>query len=79
MAADLRVIETDRAAIQAEVVGLLEETLAEARDGGIVAVGIAKVRPDGAVSTARSRSDNVALLAGSTALLHHRLLRDMAD
>jgi translation elongation factor EF-1alpha len=52
----------------------LQEALRQAKQGDVVAVGIAVVRPTGAVNCSRSETDDVARLLGAVALLNHRTL-----
>lgn len=52
----------------------LQEALRQAKQGDVVAVGIAVVRPNGAINTSRSDTDDVARLLGAISLLQHRTL-----
>lgn len=67
MSAEIVVLETDRSVVIADVIETLEKALAQARTGDIAAVALAVVRPDGSVSTSRSRSDDVGRLLGALA------------
>lgn len=79
MAADLRVIETDRAACRASAVETLEAALADARDGRVVAVAVAVVRPQGGVNVAWSRSDDLGRLLGAASVLQHKLAASQSE
>jgi hypothetical protein len=66
-------IKTRPAEVVASVIARLEEVLAEAREGKIVAVAIAGVNLDGSISSAWSETDDFGKLLGSVARLEHRI------
>lgn len=79
MPANLVLLETERAACCNSVIETLEEALAEARAGQIIAVGIAVVRPNGSINSSRSQTDNVAPLLGAMVLAQTRFTKAIED
>lgn len=69
----LHQLVTRRAAISAEVVGMLEDYLAQARRGEIVEVALVGIMPDGAIISTASRSEKQVVLIGGVARLMHRM------
>lgn len=74
---NLKVIETYRSECVASVVAMLEQALEEAKSGQVIAAGLAVVRPDCAINTAFSKSDNVGPLLGACTLLSSRVLANI--
>lgn len=70
-------LKTERAASNEAAVEMLEKALAEAKDGEIIAVGIAVVRPGGHVNCGHTSFDCAGMLLGATALLQSRLIANM--
>jgi hypothetical protein len=58
---------------QADIVAILEETLADARAGKVLGLGMVKVLPGGAVSTGWMHSRCYHRLHSGAMLLLHRL------
>lgn len=73
------VLETERATCRASVVERLEEALEAAREGKIVAVGIAGVAPDGGGICSQSDCENVTTLIGAVEILRARMLRSAGE
>lgn len=61
--------------VRESAVKTLKEALDEAKRGEIVAVAIAVVRPNNAVNTSRSETDDIGRLLGAIDLLHYRTLK----
>ena len=66
-------IKTRPVEVIESVITRLEEVLAEARAGKIVAVAIAGVDLDGSISCAWSESDDIGKLLGSVTRLQFRI------
>lgn len=66
-------IKTRPAEVHESVVERIEEVLARAQKGEIVAIAIAGVNLDGAISCAWSETDDFGKLVGSVSRLLHRL------
>ena len=68
------VTRTDEA--KEDVIQRLEWALAEAREGNIVAIGLAWTTSDGGVNAGFSRVENAGALMGACALLQYRICKD---
>ena len=71
-------LKTERAASNEAAISLLETALTEAKNGDIVAVAIAVVRPTGHTNCAFTDFDNAGMLLGAVALLQSRLIVNIA-
>jgi hypothetical protein len=78
---DTKIVQltTRPAEVCASVVETLEEVLAEARAGDITAVAIAIVRPNGAINSTTSETDDVGTLLGAITLMQGRVTRECDD
>lgn len=72
--AEIKVLKTERSECIEDAINTLETALQEAREGRVVAVAVAVIRPDGAGNGAFSQTDDVMRLLGSMSMLQHRLL-----
>lgn len=72
-------LKTGRDECVQSVIDTLEECLADAKDGRIVAVALAVVRPDGSINTSRSISDDVGRLLGAMSLAQARMTRQVDE
>lgn len=72
----LTVIETGTDKAKANVVEYLEDALAQAKDGKIIAIGLAVVRPGGGINVGHTGTDRSALgsLLGAATLMAHRIV-----
>lgn len=70
-------IETDRSVCTASVIQTLEGLLERARAGEFIAVAVGFVRTDGAISSERSRTEDVGRLLGAVSLCQSRILHDI--
>lgn len=71
----LHVLQTYRDKVKQSVVETLEAALQQAKDGDIVAVGVAILRPNGAANAGFSDSDNCVGLLGAVEILRNRVLK----
>jgi hypothetical protein len=75
--AELRVLPTFAAEVQADVIDVLEECLKRARAGEIVSVSVAMVKADKmTISTRFSKSDCLPAMLGAISILTRRLTAD---
>jgi hypothetical protein len=72
---ELRVVETRPAVVHKSVVETIEAVLAEAKEGRIVAVALAVVRPDMATNRSWSETDCLPALIGGTAILMQQMMK----
>jgi hypothetical protein len=72
--AKLRVLDTRRSECRRSVVATLEKALEQAKDGEVVAVALAVVRPDMTTETAWSEVDALSALIGGVARLSVKLI-----
>lgn len=70
-------LKTERASSNEAAILMLEDMLAQARAGEVVAVGIAVVRPGSHINCGFTDFDNAGLLLGAVALLQSRVLANM--
>lgn len=78
MSAKLLVVEP-RAEMDKSVIETLAEALKQAKEGRVCAVGIALVRPNGAVNTCNSETDRGPALLGAIEILKIRTLHGMDE
>lgn len=71
-------LKTERCESSQAAIILLEHILDEARNGEVVAVGVAVVRPGSHINCGFTDFDNAGLLIGASALLQARLIANMA-
>jgi hypothetical protein len=75
--ADIVNFKGERQKSNEDVIHLLEQVLEEAKEGRIVAVGLAVVRPSSNVNCCFTDFDNAGLLMGAAAMLQARLIANL--
>lgn len=70
-------LNTQREQCKQSAVGVLEHALEQARNGEIVSVAVAIVRPNGAASSMHSDTDCLPALIGAANVSLHRLMEDV--
>lgn len=72
--AEILSLITERDVCRSSVIETIEKALQQAKDGEILAVGLAVVRPDHAVCTSWSQTDVVGTLLGAVTLLQKKMV-----
>lgn len=62
-----------------EAIGILEQMLERARSGEVVAVAVAGVCMDGAITTVFSKSPNVGTFVGAVEIVKARILKTLVE
>ena len=76
---NLKLVETQKTRVHADVVEKLERALEEARAGRLTGVAIAGCTTDDAAWTVHSSSLNRAVVLGALSVVQHDMLRKMFD
>jgi hypothetical protein len=76
MAEILKLVKTN---VSKDAVDILEQLLKEAKEGNIIAVGAAIVRPNGYVCSATSETEHVAQMLGAMELLKYRFISEAVE
>jgi hypothetical protein len=77
MADNIHLVRTVQTEINESVIEVMEKLMEEAKEGKIVAIAAAVIRPDGCMNSTFSQSDNAALLLGAIQLLSFRVLESL--
>jgi hypothetical protein len=77
MTENIHLVRTIKTEINESVIEVLDALMASAKEGKIVAIGAAVIRPDGCMNSTFSQSDNAAQLLGAIQLLSYRVLESL--
>lgn len=76
---NLTVLKTENERAKESVLEILEIAGEQTREGKIVAVAVAVLRPDGSSNCMWSNTNSAVALAGAVAVLNHRMQMQIHD
>jgi hypothetical protein len=74
---NIHLVRTVKTEIDESVIEVLDALMNDAKEGKIVAIAAAVIRPDGCMNCTYSQTDNAAYLLGAIQLLSSRILKSL--